>query len=129
MDNLFELIPKDKFDNSSIPLLNTMNVQDAVPILGELLEWIQDINWPIAQELIEVLPRFHMQLVPHIKSVLHADDDIWKCWTLCLIQKFPKETVLLLASDIKRIAYNPTASEIDEGAHEYALGTIKQFDL
>ena len=79
MDEVFHLIPKDKFDISFIDELKTINVNTVDPILGDLLEWLQDINWPVAKELVDILPRFHQKLVPHIQMVFNSNDDIWKC--------------------------------------------------
>lgn len=129
MDNLLKLIPKDKFDVSGIEQLKAINVEEIEPILWELLKWIQDINWPIARELIEILPRFHFQLIPYIKTVFDTDDSIWKCWVLWLIEKFPEETIKILASDIRRIAYNPTIGERNEETNLYALDVISKFEL
>ena len=120
MNYINDLIPKDKFDTSGISLLTTIDVDEAEPILGVLLEWIQDINWPVAKELLNVLPRFHSGLIPHIKAVLNSDDDIWKCWVLVMLKNFPPETVSILSTEIKRIADSPTQTEILEGANEYA---------
>ena len=66
MEKIFDLVPKDKFDVSGIEKLRRIGIEEAEPILGSLLEWVQDLNWPVAQELIKVLPRFHRQLIPHI---------------------------------------------------------------
>ena len=130
MNNIFDLIPKDKFDDSNIEILKTIDTEKAEPILSYLLEWIKDINWPVAQILInDVLPRFHANLIPHIQAVFNSDDDIWKCWVLCLIEKFPAKTMKCLLSDIKRISDNPTAGEIEEEANIYAAKVIQMFKL
>lgn len=130
MNSIFDLIPKDKFDDSGVDALKTVEITKAEQILSLLLEWIQDINWPIAQVLInDVLPRFHAELVPHIQAVLNSNDDIWKCWTLCLIKRFPVKTVKKLSPDIKRIAANPTAGEVVEEANVYADEVIQLFAL
>jgi len=52
MRKIFELIPKDKFDTSGIYALYKIAPDEVEPILASLLEWIQDLNWPVAQELI-----------------------------------------------------------------------------
>ena len=129
MCNILDLVPKDKFDNSTIEIIKVIDVDEVEPILYRLLEWLQDINWPIAQELFNILPRFHTQLVPHIRAVLNSDDDIWKNWILCLIKEFPTETVVLLSSDIKRIAKHPTANETLKETNIFAIEVIEMFEL
>lgn len=129
MTDIFDLIPKDKFDHSNLETIKTIDADKIKPILGQLLEWIQDLNWPVAQELFHILPRFHVELIPHIKAVFASDDDIWKHWTLCLIKAFPPETVSFLSSDIKRIATHPTAGETSAETNICAIEVIQLFDL
>ncbi|MDR3069405.1 MAG: DUF5071 domain-containing protein [Propionibacteriaceae bacterium] len=123
------LVPKDKFDTSSIAALQAVEILEVQPILGDLLAWIRDINWPVAQPLMEVLPRFHRELVPHIKAVFESDDDVWKCWTLSLLESFPRDTVELLASAIRRMAEFPTPGEVEEEACVYAQRIVDVFKL
>jgi hypothetical protein len=129
IENILNLIPQDKTDCSSIEKLKEIDVSEVEPILGKLLEWIQDINWPIAQELIKVLPRFHSLLIPHIKLVFESNDDIWKCWVLCLLKDFPADSVQLLYPEIERMAKCPTKSELEEGTNEYAIEVTQKFEI
>lgn len=73
---LESLVPKSKYDDSCIELLKAIDVDEVTPILPNLLIWIQDMNWPVAQKIIEVLPRFHAGLVPVIHEVFIGDDTI-----------------------------------------------------
>ena len=129
MENLYDLIPKNKSDISGIEQLKAIDIANAGPILGDLLEWLQDINWPVAKELFYVLPRFGKMLVPHIRSVFNSDDDIWKCWILCMLKEFPQDTVKLLSYEIKRMAGDPTAGELLEEINIYASDIVQIFQL
>lgn len=129
MDYIRKLIPKDKFDDSHIGELETISVEGAEPILSALLEWIQDINWPVASALIDVLPRFEKQLIPHIIHVFHSDDGEWESWTLVLVSNFSKNAVEQLLPEIRRIIQSPTANETDSGVPDYAYEIINQFNL
>jgi hypothetical protein len=129
MENIFDLIPKDKSDDSNINKLKEINIKEIKPILGGLLEWIQDLNWPIAKKLIKILPRFHVELIPHIKNVLESNDDEWKNCVLFLLRNFPYDSVKLLSPYIIRIANYPTKSELEEGTNEYAIDVIKKFNI
>ncbi|GLC83285.1 DUF5071 domain-containing protein [Lacrimispora brassicae] len=111
MEDITRLIPKDKSDFSTVEELKTVSIQDCIPILANLLNWLQDMNWPVAKEIIQILPRFHKKLIPHIRDVFESDDDIWKYWVIDLIGEFPMETAILLKDDIKRLAYNPNPGE------------------
>ena len=123
------LVPKSKFDNSHIEILKTIDKEKVEPILGELLVWLQDINWPIAQALIEVLPRFQEELIPHVVKVFQSNDDIWKNWTLCLIEDFSRDTVLSLLTEINRMVNHPTKGEVAEETPNYANRVLKKFCL
>lgn len=122
MDNVDDLISRNKFDIASIERLNSIEQDEAEPVLESLMEWIQDINWPVAQELIKILPRFHLQLIPVIHNILKKDDDVWKYWTLELLRNFPKKTLSVFQSDLERMVNSPTEGEkiedVDKSAHE-----------
>ncbi|MCL2674486.1 MAG: DUF5071 domain-containing protein [Defluviitaleaceae bacterium] len=130
MADELDLIPKDKFDLSTIDRLKMIDEERIEPLLSQLLEWIQDLNWPVAQPLFDdVLPKFHVRLIPHIKEVLNSNDDVWKYWVILMVKKFPKETVQCLSSEIKRIAEYPTAGEIAEEVNIRASEVIFVFNL
>ncbi len=120
MKKIFELVPKDKHDISSIEKLSSIDIKEVEPILEDLMIWIQDINWPVAKELIKVLPRFHLMLVPVIHNIFETGDDVWKSWTLELLRNFPRETLILLKPDLERMVNFPTSSEILEYVTESA---------
>jgi hypothetical protein len=54
-------------------------------ILGELIEWLQDYNWPVAHVLEPFLRTIGEPLVPHIWHVLRSDDELWKYWVISLL--------------------------------------------
>jgi hypothetical protein len=86
-EQIAELVPKDKHDDSHIADLMTIDIADAEPILRPLLEWLQDGNGPIASAFVRVLPRFHVGLTPIIEEILGPDepDDIWKYWIISIL--------------------------------------------
>jgi len=127
--HISDLIPKYKDDNSGIEILKTIDINEAEPILNQLLEWIQDMNWPVAREVFDLLPRFHNKLIPHIKAVFDSNDAIWKSHVLWLLKDFPAETVAHFSPDIRRIAEYPTAGEIEEETNLYAIDVIEKFNL
>ena len=108
------LIPKDKFDISSIPVLMEISEEDVQPILPELFTWIADMNWPVAKEMIWVLPRFSQSLLPLVKETLQPseNDDMFKYFIITeLLPALPANIQLELLVDISRIANNPTDDE------------------
>ena len=71
----------------------------------------------------------YKMLVPHIRAVFNSDDDVWKCWILCMLKQFPHDTVELLSYEIKRMASDPTAGELCEESNIYATDIIQIFHL
>lgn len=123
MVNISDLIPKHKFDTSSIEALKVISEEEVKPILYDLLEWIQDINWPVARKLVYVLPRFHESLVPHILNLLHPEqeDDGWKYFTIIgLLPNMPKTAVEALLPALERIVQSATEQEVAEEVDEVA---------
>jgi hypothetical protein len=112
MEDLRNYIPKHKFDLESIDKLNEIKIEELKPILSELFEWIQDINWPIAKKLIEFLLKFGSDLIPEIKKTLKSDDDVFEY--SCMVYLLPglsNNILIELKEDLLRIAYNPTDQE------------------
>ena len=80
----------------------------------QLLEWIADMNWPVAQELIKVLPRFHKELMIDIKYILSdkVDDSIWKYWIInSLLPLFPPDSQSVFLPYIQRLAAMAASNE------------------
>jgi len=127
MDSIFSLVPKDKHDISGIETLKTIDIDEVTLILPQLLEWMQDGNWPCAVELLDVMPRFHEALVPHIKDIFATNDGEWKWFIFPLIERFPIEITQLLEIDIKRIATQPTMDEIHSEVDEIAQQFLEKF--
>ncbi|WP_245208284.1 DUF5071 domain-containing protein [Bacteroides faecium] len=129
--NLQELIPENKFDIEAVRRLSENNTGQIASIALPLLEWIADMNWPVASELIHVLPRFHKELLPSIRCILidQKKDLIWKYWIITrLLIQFPKESQLELLPIIERLAEltpkNEDEIELKEGALNF-LENIK----
>lgn len=57
-----ELIPKHKDDQKVIAGLKKLSFDELKPIIPELLEWMQDMNWPIA----DILKAFADRMIPEL---------------------------------------------------------------
>lgn len=84
------MIPKDKHDIAAVEKLGTMEVESVIPLLPQLLEWVQDMNWPIAEPMVELLL---------------GDDDMWIYWCLvAIVPRLPFYSKLVLANAVEQIA-------------------------
>jgi hypothetical protein len=113
--NIRELIPKDKFDEEVIDRLKALSFEQINPIIPELLEWLQDINWPISGPIAQLLNPFVNRITPEIIKILKTDDGLWKLWILVTLTRTTTDPVLL--AEIERIAKCPTRDEIEEGVN------------
>jgi hypothetical protein len=125
--NIYEhLIPTNKFDTDKIEQLAKVDRTDIVPLLPQLMEWIQDMNWPVATPVLELLVTFPEEVVPLIKDVIATDDGNWKYWCLRdLVPRLPLDSQKLLSDELLKLAHYPTkddkAEELDEIAGEILL--------
>lgn len=128
MEKFEDLLPRHKFDNDSVEMIKKMDRDKILPLLPNLLEWIQDMNWPVAPSVLGLLLTFPEEIVPHVQVVLSSDDDNWKWFILhFLVIKLPIESRVQFREYLTRVAETPThnelAEEIDEIAKEI-LATI-----
>ena len=109
-----ELIPKSKFDDKNIDKILELNDEQFKYIALDLLEWIQDINWPISNKIINVLSLRQNIIDEYIIKLLKKEneDNIWKYnIILYLIPEFKKEINIDIINELKRINSNPTEGE------------------
>ena len=120
-----QLIPKDKFDIKTAEKLIGYSYDQVQPIVPELLTWIQDMNWPVARPVADYLQSISENLSNDIVEILKGNDDQWKYWCIQIFgissNKLPSKAVI---EEIRRIADNPTRSEISEEVQERAIEFI-----
>jgi hypothetical protein len=120
--NIKNLIPKDKFDFETVEKLKNYSFEEIKPIIPNLLEWLQDMNWPISGPIAELLIPFSEKISPEILKILKGEDQVWKYWILLTFGKTIKDKMVL--KEIKRIISDPTKDEIDEEVFEIATEII-----
>lgn len=129
MKNYTEYLPRDKHDSERVNQLKNLSREELVLLLPGLMEWIQDMNWPIAEEVAELLLTYPDEIVPLIKDVLVTNDDIWKYWCLIkLVKKLPKDLKVQLKGDLIRLVESPTAGEKLEELDEIAVEVLQMIE-
>jgi Domain of unknown function (DUF5071) len=119
------LIPQNKFDTERATQAVASGYPAVEPILPELLEWIQDCNWPVARVLAPFLGSIGTPLIPHIRRILASDDTLWKYWTLTRLVRDSPDVVVALREDLERYANSPTPDETAAGLDEVARGILR----
>jgi len=120
--NIKDLIPKDKFDQKTVDELKKLSFEQLKPIIPELLEWLQDMNWPVAKPIADILEPFANRITPEIINILKTNDGMWKYWILCTLAR--KTTDILLLAEIERIARFPSRDEIEDEVNFEAISIL-----
>lgn len=116
------MIPRDKFDCSSIEKMYALTDNQMAEIVYDLLEWIQDINWPVAQKLIPVLLERENLIFPYIIDILNKDDYTWKyCVLDFLIPNFSITHKEQLKGNILKLINDPNNDEDTIALREIAI--------
>lgn len=101
-------IPSDKFDHAALERARAIGFPTLNPHIPALLEWLQDPNWPIFQDVADLLSDAGPALLPHMRKVLASDDAEW---IAALLQHFcphlPQDLAARLAPDIRGLASRP----------------------
>ena len=116
------LIPKSKSDYTVIEGLKKLSFEEIKPIIPDLLEWLQDINWPIPNSISDVLKPFADKLTPYLLKILKTNDGTWKLWILTVFGRQTKDECLL--KEIGRIAKFPTKDEIADEVNIEAIAIL-----
>ena len=114
------LVPKHKDDIKTAEKLNGYSIDEVRPIVPDLLEWLQDANWPVAYPVKLYLEKHVKHIQEEILEVFKTDDTLWKYWVLSLLGEGIDDERLI--AEIKRIALAPThlekQDEVDQVANE-----------
>ena len=114
-------VPKDKFDVEAIEQLLNAPAESVIPLLPALLEWMQDMNWPVAEPTVEFLLRYPNEITPLLVEVLAGDDWDWQYWCLLrIIPRLPFYAKIVLHDAVERIAAieDPMYEDYAEAAKE-----------
>ncbi|MEK4364906.1 DUF5071 domain-containing protein [Paenibacillus sp. FSL M8-0212] len=110
-----ECLPRDKFDYEAVRKLSEFSDVELKVIIPELMEWLQDGNWPISKPVEDLLLRLGEDLIPHLKDVLKTQDPQWEYFILVgLIDRLPVSHLSMLQTDLVRILESPTPDEVLE---------------
>ncbi|MCY3016686.1 MAG: DUF5071 domain-containing protein [Planctomycetota bacterium] len=120
-------VPRHKCDIERAEAAVRLGYPEAEPILGRLIEWLQDYNWPVAHIIAPFLASIGRPVVPQIWLVLRSDDMQWKYWVISQVIRFlPNHVALEFRSELERLAYRPEPSERIEYVSEVAGETLHE---
>lgn len=115
------LIPNTKFETDRASALVQLGFPAAEPALPQMLEWLQDLNWPVAGIFQPFLKGIGRPLAPYVRNILCGDDDGWKYSLLTAVVAQSPELALALKPELERIASKPSSGELDEDVSAVAI--------
>jgi hypothetical protein len=72
--DLRELLPRDKNDLDAVQRIVEAGYPKVEPIVGDLLKWIRQPDWPVCKPIAAFLVRIGAAVVPHIEEILVRRD-------------------------------------------------------
>lgn len=120
------MLPQDKSDLQRARAIVTLGFPAIAPIVPSVLEWIQDINWPVAHIFAPFLASIGSELAPYVRTVLETDDGVWKCHVIQAVVAPSLELARALQPDLERIVRNPSQSEQNEEVDLVALEALER---
>lgn len=124
MQSIEELIPKHKADTSTAEKLMGYSFEEIEPIIPQLLEWIQDMNWPVAEPVSRYLESISGHLTPYIVEILRGNDPTWKYWCLRVLGH-SKQIDYVLLQEIRRLKDYASKMDIEEGVLDEAKQILR----
>ena len=109
------IVPTNKSDFTACENLKVAQDREVIACLNDLLEWLQDINWPVAPKVLERISNLGQPLVKPVTDILEGSDEVWKYWLIsCLLPEIDIEIRKSFIPTLTKIAQNPTLEEINE---------------
>ena len=122
-----DLLPKTKHDFSTLERLEMLTDEEIKPIIYDLLEWLQDYNWPVADGILQILIKREKLVFPYIQNILNGDDLMWKYWIMdLLIPTFSNTNKIKLKLSIENIIKNAIENNDKDDILDTALKCYKK---
>ena len=122
---LAALIPVTKFETEKALALVQLGFPAVEPVMPQILEWLQDLNWPVGQIFQPFLVGIGEPLAPYFRTVLAGEDDGWKYSLLRVIVDQSPELARKLRPELERAARNPSAGESKEEVDLVAIEILE----
>ena len=123
--DLAALIPVTKFETEKASALVQLGFPTVEPVMPQILEWLQDLNWPVGHVFQPFLASIGQPLAPHIRAILASQDDGWKYSLLRVVVAKSPELACTLRPELERVARNPSAGESKEEVDLVAIEILE----
>lgn len=123
--NLLAMLPSSKMDTDKAEAIVALGFPTVEPILPQIMEWVQDSNWPVARVFEPFLASIGAPIETHVRFVLDSNDSQWKYFVIQNIIGASSELKTIFASDLERLASNPTKVETNEQLDQIARTVLQ----
>ncbi|WP_069997330.1 DUF5071 domain-containing protein [Cellulosilyticum sp. I15G10I2] len=122
-------IPKHKFDFEAVEKIRNADEVSIQPYLQQIFEWVEDINWPVAKELVKVLVKFDTLIIPFLKDLIQKPDGLREySFYYFMLPLLTDKQLSLIKEDLERVAKNPTSFEKKENYDKIARKHLTKVD-
>ena len=122
---LAALVPVTKFETEKASALVRLGFPAVEPVVPNLLEWLQDLNWPVGRVFQPFLMSIGRPLAPHIRIILAGHDDCWKFSVLSALINRSQDLAHALRPELERLARHPSAGESKEEVNLIAIQILE----
>lgn len=119
--DLTTLVPVTKFETEKARALVQLGFPAVEPVVPKILEWLQDLNWPVGRVFQPFLASIGQPLAPYIRDILQGQDDGWKYSVLRAVVDKSPELARDLRPELERMAKIPSAGESQEEVNLIAI--------
>jgi len=126
--DLTALLPVSKFETEKAARIASLGYPRVEPVMPQILEWLQDLNWPVARVFQPFAASIGAPLAPHVRSILRTDDGCWKRSVLSGVVAESFELATCLRPELERLAASPTAIEAQEKVDVLASEILGRID-
>jgi uncharacterized protein DUF5071 len=121
------IVPLDKHDHEAA----FRAIEAGYPAVEEklplLLEWLQDMNWPVAQTLAPFMASIGEPLIPHLEKIFETDDLIWKCWIISILVEKSPPLAIHFREYLEMLANEETGDEDEEWLRNTARDVLQEY--
>ncbi|MBW3625574.1 MAG: DUF5071 domain-containing protein [Armatimonadetes bacterium] len=125
-----ELLPRDKYDIERANALVSYGYPAIRPVLPELMDWMQDMNWPVTYQVISPFLRsIGTPFIPEIRRVLAEENYDIKRSLLIDVVRESREVAQEMKEDLKKIASMQPENDEDEDLQEIAADILLDLEV
>ena len=118
-----------KFETEKAKALVQLGFPAVEPVIPQILEWLQDLNWPVGHVFQPFLVEIGGPLAPYIRTVLVGDDDGWKYSLLRGVVYESPDMAHSLRTELERVAREPSVGEAKEEVDLVAIEILEVLNV